>query len=163
MENTKSDKEQNTSPNAAEMESASEMEDDWAAALAEQVQNNTDQTDDAREGETHTVHQEYQPVEFQDLKPSATQQANTDTNMDLVLDILVTIALEIGRAKISIRDLLKLHQSSIVELDRLVGEPLDVLVNGTLIAHGEVVTVKEKFGIRLTDVVSPAERVRKLK
>lgn len=163
MENTKSDREQNTSPNAAEMESATAMEDDWAAALAEQVQNNTDQADDAREGETHTAHQEYQPAEFQDLKPSATQQANTDTNMDLVLDILVTIALEIGRAKISIRDLLKLHQSSIVELDRLVGEPLDVLVNGTLIAHGEVVMVKEKFGIRLTDVVSPAERVRKLK
>ncbi len=162
MENTKAGNEQNTSP------STPEVEDDWAAAMAEQQQTKPDLADsdlvgsDKEDGE-NTVSQEYQPAEFQDLKPSATQQTNTDTNMDLVLDILVTIALEIGRAKISIRDLLKLHQGSIVELDRLVGEPLDVLVNGTLIAHGEVVMVKEKFGIRLTDVVSPAERVRKLK
>jgi flagellar motor switch protein FliN/FliY len=162
MENTKAGNEQNTSP------STPAMEDDWAAAMAEQQQTKPDLAEsdlvrsDKEDGE-NTVSQEYQPAEFQDLKPSVTQQTNTDTNMDLVLDILVTIALEIGRAKISIRDLLKLHQGSIVELDRLIGEPLDVLVNGTLIAHGEVVTVKEKFGIRLTDVVSPTERVRKLK
>ena len=80
-----------------------------------------------------------------------------------LLVIRVTIAMEVGRTKISIRDLLSLNRGSIVELDRLVGDPLDVLVNGTLIAHGEVVMVKDKFGIRLTDVVSPAERVRKLK
>jgi flagellar motor switch protein FliN/FliY len=84
-------------------------------------------------------------------------------SMDMILDIPVTISMEIGRSKIPIRNLLQLNQGSVVELDRLAGEPLDVLVNGTLIAHGEVVVVNEKFGIRLTDVVSPAERVRKLR
>ncbi|HKJ10006.1 MAG TPA: flagellar motor switch protein FliN, partial [Gammaproteobacteria bacterium] len=73
------------------------------------------------------------------------------------------IAMEIGRTRISIRNLLQLNQGSVVELDRLAGEPMDVLVNGTLVAHGEVVVINEKFGIRLTDVVSPAERVKKLK
>ena len=85
-----------------------------------------------------------------------------DSNLDLILDIPVTISMEIGRARISIRNLLQLNQGSVVELDRLAGEPMDVRVNGTLVAHGEVVVVNEKFGIRLTDVVSPAERVKKL-
>ena len=86
-----------------------------------------------------------------------------NSNLDFILDIPVTISMEIGRARISIRNLLQLNQGSVVELDRLAGEPMDVLVNGTLVAHGEVVVVNEKFGIRLTDVVSPAERVKKLK
>ena len=86
-----------------------------------------------------------------------------DVNMDVILDIPVVISMEIGRTDINIRNLLHLNQGSVVELDRLAGEPLDVLVNGTLIAHGEVVVVNEKFGIRLTDVISPAERVKKLK
>jgi flagellar motor switch protein FliN/FliY len=71
--------------------------------------------------------------------------------------------MEIGRTKLSIRNLLKLNQGSVIELDRLAGEPMDVLVNGTLIAHGEVVVVNDKFGIRLTDVISPVERIKKLK
>ena len=71
--------------------------------------------------------------------------------------------MEIGRTKISIRNLLQLNQGSVIELDRLAGEPMDVLVNGTLVAHGEVVVVNEKFGIRLTDVISPAERIKNLK
>jgi flagellar motor switch protein FliN/FliY len=83
--------------------------------------------------------------------------------LDVLLDVPITISMEIGRTRISIRNLLQLNQGSVVELDRLAGEPMDVLVNGTLIAHGEVVVVNEKFGIRLTDVISPAERVRKLK
>ena len=87
----------------------------------------------------------------------------TDVNLDVVLDIPVNISMEIGRTKISIRNLLQLNQGSVVELDRLAGEPMDVLVNGTLIARGEVVVVNEKFGIRLTDIISPAERVKKLK
>jgi flagellar motor switch protein FliN/FliY len=74
----------------------------------------------------------------------------------------VTVSLEIGRTKINIRNLLQLNQGSVVELDRFAGEPMDVLVNGTLIAHGEVVVVNDKFGIRLTDIISPSERVRKL-
>ena len=86
-----------------------------------------------------------------------------DVNLDVVLDIPVNISMEIGRTKISIRNLLQLNQGSVVELDRLAGEPMDVLVNGTLIARGEVVVVNEKFGIRLTDIISPAERVKKLK
>jgi flagellar motor switch protein FliN/FliY len=80
-----------------------------------------------------------------------------------LLDIPVMIAMEIGRTKINIRNLLQLTQGSVIELDRLAGEPMDVMVNGTLIAHGEVVVVNEKFGIRLTDVISPSERVKKLK
>jgi len=86
-----------------------------------------------------------------------------DVNLDVVLDIPVNISMEIGRTKISIRNLLQLNQGSVVELDRLAGEPMDVLVNGTLIARGEVVVVNEKFGIRLTDIISPAERVKKLR
>lgn len=86
-----------------------------------------------------------------------------DVNLNMLLDVPVTIAMEIGRTRIAIRNLLQLNQGSVVELDRLAGEPLDVLVNGTLIAHGEVVVVNEKFGIRLTDVISPSERVRKLR
>ena len=86
-----------------------------------------------------------------------------DVKLDVVLDIPVNISMEIGRTKISIRNLLQLNQGSVVELDRLAGEPMDVLVNGTLIARGEVVVVNEKFGIRLTDIISPAERVKKLK
>jgi flagellar motor switch protein FliN/FliY len=83
--------------------------------------------------------------------------------LDVILDIPVTLSLEVGKSKISIRELLKLNQGSVVELDRLAGEPLDVLVNGTLIAHGEVVVTNDKYGIRLTDVISAAERIQKLK
>jgi flagellar motor switch protein FliN/FliY len=79
------------------------------------------------------------------------------------MDVPVTLSMEIGRTSLNIRSLLQLNQGSIVELDRLAGEPLDVLVNGTLIARGEVVVINEKFGIRLTDVISPAERLRKLR
>jgi len=86
-----------------------------------------------------------------------------DASLDVILDIPVTISMEVGAAKISIRNLLKLNQGSVVEMDRLAGEPLDVLVNGTLIAHAEVVVVNEKYGIRLTDVISAAERIKKLK
>jgi len=81
----------------------------------------------------------------------------------VILDIPVTIGMEIGRTQLSIRNLLQLNQGSIIELDRLAGEPMDVLVNGTLVAHGEVVVVNEKFGIRLTDVISPADRIKNLR
>ena len=84
-------------------------------------------------------------------------------DLEVVLDIPVKISMEVGSNQISIRNLLQLNQGSVIELERLAGEPLDVLVNGTLIAHGEVVVVNEKFGIRVTDVISPSERIRKLK
>jgi flagellar motor switch protein FliN/FliY len=83
--------------------------------------------------------------------------------LDTILDIPVTISMEVGRSQISIRNLLQLNQGSVVELDRVAGEPLDVMVNGVLIAHGEVVVVNDKFGIRLTDVISQTERIKKLK
>ena len=90
--------------------------------------------------------------------------ANTDReNIDVILDIPVTLSLEVGTTVIAIRNLLQLNQGSVIELDRLAGEPLDVKVNNTLIAHGEVVVVNEKYGIRLTDVMSPSERIKKLK
>ena len=100
------------------------------------------------------------PLEDLQAEPAAVPR---EVNLDAILDIPVSLAMEIGRTKINIRHLLQLNQGSVVELDRLAGEPLDVLVNGTLIAHGEVVVVNEKFGIRLTDVVSAHERVQKLR
>ncbi|KRS22763.1 flagellar motor switch protein FliN [Alishewanella sp. WH16-1] len=117
--------------------------DEWAAAMAE------------AEGEAKAVELE----ELQDEKGAAVDKRKLDT----ILDIPVTISMEVGRAKISIRNLLQLNQGSVVELDRIAGEPLDVLVNGTLIAHGEVVVVNDKFGIRLTDVISQIERIKKLR
>lgn len=89
--------------------------------------------------------------------------ASGEVNLDVILDVPVTLSMEVGRTRIPIRNLLQLNQGSVVELDRAAGEPLDVFVNGTLVAHGEVVVVNEKFGIRLTDVISPSERIRKLK
>ena len=83
-------------------------------------------------------------------------------DLEMILDIPVRLSMEVGNTQISIRDLLQLGQGSVIELDRLAGEPLDVLVNGTLIAHGEVVVVNDKFGIRMTDVISPSERIKKL-
>ncbi|HTP39012.1 MAG TPA: flagellar motor switch protein FliN [Steroidobacteraceae bacterium] len=97
------------------------------------------------------------------LKNQNPEKGPGEVNLDVVLDIPVTLSLEVGRSQISIRNLLQLNQGSVVELDRATGDPFDIYVNGTLIAHGEVVVVNDKFGIRLTDVISPAERIRKLK
>jgi flagellar motor switch protein FliN len=93
----------------------------------------------------------------------AEKAASRDVNLDVILDVPVTLSLEVGRTRLPIRSLLQLNQGSVVELERAAGEPLDVFVNGTLVAHGEVVVVNEKFGIRLVDVISPAERIRKLR
>jgi len=101
-------------------------------------------------------------AEFEQVQEEAVAPAG-DMNLEVILDVPVTLSMEVGRTRMPIRNLLQLNQGSVVELDRAAGEPLDVFVNGTLIAHGEVVVVNEKFGIRLTDVVSPAERLRKLK
>ena len=86
-----------------------------------------------------------------------------DLNLDVILDVPVSLSLEVGRARIPIRNLLQLNQGSVVELERGAGDPLDVYVNGTLIAQGEVVVVNDRFGVRLTDVVSPSERIRRLR
>ena len=95
------------------------------------------------------------------LAPAAA--AAMDPKLELILDVPVTLTLEVGRTRLPIRSLLQLNQGSVVELERAAGEPLDVFVNGTLVAHGEVVVVNDKFGIRLTDVISPTERIRRLK
>jgi flagellar motor switch protein FliN/FliY len=102
-------------------------------------------------------------VELEELQEEAPITGEEKRKLDAILDIPVTISMEVGRSHISIRNLLQLNQGSVVELDRVAGESLDVLVNGTLIAHGEVVVVNDKFGIRLTDVISQIERIKKLK
>ena len=107
---------------------------------------------------------EVEPLE--ELEQSADDAPPIDTSnpdLEVVLDIPVNLSMEVGSTEISIRNLLQLNQGSVIELDRVAGEPLDVLVNGTLIAHGEVVVVGEKFGIRVTDVISAAERINKLR
>jgi flagellar motor switch protein FliN/FliY len=108
---------------------------------------------------------DYAKANFQNLEGGGVSgnPLQTDFNLDVILDVAVTLSMEVGRARIPIRNLLQLNQGSVVELERAAGEPLDIYANGTLIAHGEVVVVNEKFGVRLTDVVSPAERIRKLK
>ena len=124
-----------------------DMADDWAAAMAEQA--------DSDEAEAN-------PISFEELQ-SEHNKITINPELEVILDIPVTISMEVGRTSITIRNLLQLNQGSVIELDRLAGEPLDVLVNGTLIARGEVVVVNEKFGIRMTDVISPAERIKKLR
>lgn len=106
---------------------------------------------------------EAQTAEFGTLQPDSATETKSEINMDVILDVPVTLSMEVGRTRVPIRNLLQLNQGSVVELDRAAGEPLDVFVNGTLVAHGEVVVINEKFGIRLTDVLSPSERVRKLR
>ena len=98
-------------------------------------------------------------AQFNDLGPNAAGGSGQEMNLNLILDVVVTLALEVGRARMPVRELLQLAPGAIVELDRLASEPLDVLVNGVRIARGEVVVVNEKFGIRLTDVVSASERM----
>jgi flagellar motor switch protein FliN/FliY len=105
--------------------------------------------------------EQYSPDRFENGASSLPAEA-ADIKLDLVLDVPVTVSLRVGNTKISIRDLMRLVEGSIIELDRPAGEPMDVLVNGTLVAHGEIVVVNDKFGVRLTDVVSPSERIRKL-
>lgn len=126
----------------------------------------------AEQVESTAVEQDWQEAEGQgntekanleELQDEGGSVANSSPELDVILDIPVNISMEVGNTEITIRNLLQLNQGSVIELDRLAGEPLDVKVNGTLIAHGEVVVVNEKFGIRLTDVVSPSERIKKLK
>ncbi|WP_029921494.1 flagellar motor switch protein FliN [Nevskia soli] len=106
---------------------------------------------------------DYTRANFENLQAEASAHGSGDLNLDVLLDVAVVLSMEVGRARLPIRNLLQLNQGSVVELERAAGEPLDVYANGTLIAHGEVVVVNEKFGVRLTDVVSPAERIRKLR
>ena len=131
------------------------LADEWAAALEQQ------ETEEDMPGAVAAPLDDL--MAQADAAPSSMPVAGADNpNLDVILDIPVTLTMEVGSTQINIRNLLQLNQGSVIELDRLAGEPLDVLVNGTLIAHGEVVVVNEKFGIRLTDVISPTERIKKL-
>lgn len=135
------------------------MADEWASAMAEQ----DDPADGAGDGSN--VENQNTDTEAMELDEFQSSPNNPTDNpdLDVILDIPVTISMQVGSTSISIRNLLQLNQGSVIELDRLAGEPLDVLVNGTLIAHGEVVVVNEKFGIRMTDVISASERIKRLK
>lgn len=104
----------------------------------------------------------YESAAFQSLESEEAPDP-VEPNLDVILNIPVTLSMEIGRTRMTIEELMRLNRGSVVKLERLAGEPMDVLVNGTLIAHGEVVVVNDKFGIRLIDVISPAERVKKLR
>ncbi|HLU76399.1 MAG TPA: flagellar motor switch protein FliN [Burkholderiales bacterium] len=133
---------------------ADSVDDDWGAALAEQAAASADAPAAAPAAKV--------------FEPLASSSGDTGTqdglahDIDLILDIPVQLTVELGRTKIPIKNILQLAQGSVVELDGLAGEPMDVLVNGCLIAQGEVVVVNEKFGIRLTDIITPSERIRRL-
>lgn len=127
-------------------------EDDWAAAMSEQA-------------EVETAAQpavEAKPAQIFEQLGTGAQDVAAPQGFDMILDIPVALTVELGRTKISIRNLLQLAHGSVVELDGLAGEPMDVMVNGMLIAQGEVVVVNDKFGIRLTDIITPQERIKKL-
>ncbi|MDP3668524.1 MAG: flagellar motor switch protein FliN [Telluria sp.] len=127
------------------------MDDDWGAAIAEQAKAEAEALQ--TQGASAAV--------FKDFSNKGTK-TETPNDIDFILDIPVQLTVELGRTKIAIKNLLQLAQGSVVELDGLAGEPMDVLVNGCLIAQGEVVVVNDKFGIRLTDIITPSERIRKL-
>ena len=127
------------------------MDDDWGAAIAEQAKAEADAL----------ASQSASAAVFKDFSNKGTKN-ETPNDIDFILDIPVQLTVELGRTKIAIKNLLQLAQGSVVELDGMAGEPMDVLVNGCLIAQGEVVVVNDKFGIRLTDIITPSERIRKL-
>lgn len=131
-----------------------ELTGDWGDAMAEQSGGDA-------WGDAMAEQAEGDAAPMEDF--SGAEGAGGDINLDVVLDVPVTLAMEVGNTLITIRNLLQLTQGSVVELDRLAGETLDIKANGTLIAHGEVVVVNEKFGIRVLDVITPEERIRKIK
>ena len=139
------------------------LADEWAAALEETGDAGQADIDALLAADAGTSSSNRLPMEEFGSVPKNNDPVTLDgPNLDVILDIPVSISMEVGSTDINIRNLLQLNQGSVIELDRLAGEPLDVLVNGTLIAHGEVVVVNEKFGIRLTDIVTPSERMRRL-
>lgn len=133
-----------------------DMADEWAAAMEQQAE---------VDGPPSTDDDDSTPMDLAEFDNTGGMDSidGERPDLDVILDIPVSISMEVGSTSITIRNLLQLNQGSVIELDRLAGEPLDVLVNGTLIAHGEVVVVNEKFGIRMTDVISPSERIKKLR
>ena len=135
----------------------SSLDDDWGAAIAEQAAAEAA----ALERQQQSAAAAPAAAVFQDFSNKGARN-ETPNDIDFILDIPVQLTVELGRTTIAIKNLLQLAQGSVVELDGLAGEPMDVLVNGCLIAQGEVVVVNDKFGIRLTDIITPSERIRKL-
>ncbi|MGI4718453.1 MAG: flagellar motor switch protein FliN [Janthinobacterium lividum] len=135
----------------------SALDDDWGAAIAEQAAAEAA----ALERQQQAAAAAPTAAVFKDFSNKGARN-ETPNDIDFILDIPVQLTVELGRTKIAIKNLLQLAQGSVVELDGLAGEPMDVLVNGCLIAQGEVVVVNDKFGIRLTDIITPSERIRKL-
>jgi len=142
--------EPSANPNGA-MSEEDKMAAEWAAALAETSPGGV---------ATEVTTEQVAPAQFQNFGSGASPSAGNDINM--ILDIPVQLTVELGRTRIPIKHILQLAQGSVVELEAMAGEPMDVLVNGYLIAQGEVVVVNDKFGIRLTDIVTPSERMRRL-
>ena len=135
------------------MSEEDKMAAEWAAALEESKPVET-------ASEVSAPAESVAPASFSKFAPTGMGNAGHDINM--ILDIPVQLTVELGRTRIPIKHILQLAQGSVVELETLAGEPMDVLVNGYLIAQGEVVVVNDKFGIRLTDIVTPSERLRRL-
>lgn len=141
-------------------------DDDWAAALAEQ----TEASLQPSQNKPSKASKHQAPAKPEDaakpapevFPPLTGDSALSDSDIDLIMDIPVQLSVELGRTRLTIRNILQLGQGSVVELDGLAGEPMDIFVNGYLIAQGEVVVVDEKYGIRLTDIITPAERLRRL-
>jgi flagellar motor switch protein FliN/FliY len=147
----------------AEGEAKAGGDADWGDALNEQAEGEA-AGDDAGWGDALSEQADAEAAAFDSVTDTGgSVGGDSEINLDVILDVPVTVSMEVGNTKISIRNLLQLNQGSVIELDRLAGEPMDVLVNKTLIARGEVVVVNDKFGLRLTDIISPAERVKKLK
>ncbi len=145
--------------NTARDDGASEqdaMAAEWAAALEEQTHTG------GAVGEVVGSAESVAPAAFANFTPTTVSANPAGNDINLILDIPVQLTVELGRTRIPIKNILQLAQGSVVELDALAGEPMDVLVNGYLIAQGEVVVVNDKFGIRLTDIVTPSERMRRL-
>jgi flagellar motor switch protein FliN/FliY len=139
-----------------EMSEEDRMAAEWAAALSESKGGN----DVARE--VTSAVESVAPAAFTNFAPTNGLNAGAGNDINMILDIPVQLTVELGRTRIPIKHILQLAQGSVVELEALAGEPMDVLVNGYLIAQGEVVVVNDKFGIRLTDIVTPSERMRRL-
>ena len=133
--------------------------DDWASAMTEQAA-----TEGGAEADwgAALAEQAAQPAQMPIFDTTGAAVPSAANNLDMILDIPVNLTVELGRTKIAIRNLLQLAQGSVVELDGLAGEPMSVLVNGTLVAQGEVVVVNDKLGIRLTDIITPSERLRRI-
>jgi len=144
--------EQSTAHNQPTQASGLDGGADWAAALAEQAA--------ATQGAQSA--NDAQPAASQVFQPLENQQGGTDSDIDMIMDIPVQLSVELGRTRLTIKNILQLGQGSVVELDGLAGEPMDIYVNGYLIAQGEVVVVDDKYGIRVTDIITPSDRIARL-